>query len=66
MDDLQTVFHEMGHVYYFLLYKDQPSVYREGANPGFHEVSEYIQLDCYIGAKKLYASKSRVIFFYVF
>lgn len=38
MDDLQTVFHEMGHVYYFLLYKDQPSVYREGANPGFHEV----------------------------
>lgn len=37
MDDLQTVFHEMGHVYYFLLYKDLPSVYREGANPGFHE-----------------------------
>ena len=26
--------HEMGHVQYYLLYKDQPSVYRRGANPG--------------------------------
>lgn len=34
MDDLQTVFHELGHVYYYLMYKHQPSVYREGANPG--------------------------------
>ena len=24
----------MGHVQYYLLYKDQPSVYRRGANPG--------------------------------
>lgn len=45
MDDLQTVFHELGHVYYYLQYKDQPSVYRDGANPGliwphFHRISE--------------------------
>lgn len=37
MEDLFTVHHEMGHVQYFLLYANQPSVYREGANPGFHE-----------------------------
>uniref|UniRef100_A0A8D3DRV9 Angiotensin-converting enzyme n=1 Tax=Scophthalmus maximus TaxID=52904 RepID=A0A8D3DRV9_SCOMX len=37
MDDLITVHHEMGHVQYFLQYKDQPVSFRDGANPGFHE-----------------------------
>ena len=37
MDDFITIHHEMGHIEYFLLYKDQPLVYRGGANPGFHE-----------------------------
>ncbi|ESO94196.1 hypothetical protein LOTGIDRAFT_215685 [Lottia gigantea] len=37
MEDLITIHHEMGHVEYFLQYKDQPSVFRDGANPGFHE-----------------------------
>ncbi|XP_008300961.1 angiotensin-converting enzyme [Stegastes partitus] len=37
MDDLVTVHHEMGHVQYFLQYKDQPVSFRDGANPGFHE-----------------------------
>ncbi|XP_054620316.1 angiotensin-converting enzyme isoform X2 [Dunckerocampus dactyliophorus] len=37
MDDLITVHHEMGHVQYFLQYKEQPVSFREGANPGFHE-----------------------------
>ncbi|XP_071837203.1 angiotensin-converting enzyme-like [Apostichopus japonicus] len=36
-DDFSTVHHEMGHIEYFLQYKDQPIVYRGGANPGFHE-----------------------------
>jgi peptidyl-dipeptidase A len=27
----------MGHIQYFLQYKNQPVVFREGANPGFHE-----------------------------
>ncbi|KAJ8910672.1 hypothetical protein NQ315_002921 [Exocentrus adspersus] len=31
------VHHEMGHVEYFLEYKDQPVKFREGANDGFHE-----------------------------
>ena len=34
MDDFNTAHHEMGHIAYDLLYKDQPIVYRDGANPG--------------------------------
>jgi peptidyl-dipeptidase A len=37
MDQLFTVHHEMGHIEYFLQYKDQPVRFRDGANPGFHE-----------------------------
>ncbi|KAG7307995.1 hypothetical protein JYU34_006623 [Plutella xylostella] len=33
----QTTHHEMGHIQYFLQYKHQPVVFRDGANPGFHE-----------------------------
>ncbi|KAI5723064.1 hypothetical protein M8J76_000774 [Diaphorina citri] len=36
-EDLFTIHHEMGHVEYFIQYKDQPMAFREGANPGFHE-----------------------------
>merc|ERR1711970_954039 len=32
-----TVNHEMGHVQYFLQYAHQSYLYRDGANPGFHE-----------------------------
>lgn len=35
--DYETVHHEMGHIEYFILYKDQPLPFRTGANPGFHE-----------------------------
>lgn len=34
MKDFITVHHEMAHVQYFLNYKRQPKVYRDGANPG--------------------------------
>ncbi|KAL5242758.1 hypothetical protein ACI65C_010168 [Semiaphis heraclei] len=45
MKDFITVHHEMAHVQYFLNYKKQPKVYRDGANPGFHEaLSEAISL----------------------
>ena len=27
----------MGHIQYYQQYKDQPVVFRRGANPGFHE-----------------------------
>uniref|UniRef100_A0A673VUI6 Angiotensin-converting enzyme n=1 Tax=Suricata suricatta TaxID=37032 RepID=A0A673VUI6_SURSU len=37
MEDLVVAHHEMGHVQYFMQYKDLPVTFREGANPGFHE-----------------------------
>ncbi|XP_031573665.1 angiotensin-converting enzyme-like [Actinia tenebrosa] len=35
--DMVTTHHELGHIYYFLGYWNQPFVYRDGANPAFHE-----------------------------
>lgn len=35
--NFKTAHHEMGHIEYFTLYKDQPIPFRNGANPGFHE-----------------------------
>ena len=32
--DFITVHHEMGHIVYYMQYKNQPVIYREGANPG--------------------------------
>jgi peptidyl-dipeptidase A len=37
MEDFVVVHHEMGHIMYYLMYKDLPLIYRGGANPGFHE-----------------------------
>lgn len=37
MEDLITIHHEMGHIQYFIQYAHQPHVFRDGANPGFHE-----------------------------
>uniref|UniRef100_A0A8C5Z8C3 Angiotensin-converting enzyme n=1 Tax=Marmota marmota marmota TaxID=9994 RepID=A0A8C5Z8C3_MARMA len=37
MEDLVVAHHEMGHIQYFMQYKDLPLAFREGANPGFHE-----------------------------
>merc|ERR1712106_912532 len=36
-EDFVTVNHEMGHIQYYLQYKNQSYFYRTGANPGFHE-----------------------------
>ena len=36
-EDLFTVYHELGHVYYFMSYAQQPYLFRDGANDGFHE-----------------------------
>ncbi|VEN53345.1 unnamed protein product [Callosobruchus maculatus] len=45
MKDLITAHHEMAHIYYFMQYKNQPKVFRDGANPAFHEaVGEAIGL----------------------
>jgi peptidyl-dipeptidase A len=34
---LTTLHHELGHIYYYLLYKQQPPLYQDGAHDGFHE-----------------------------
>ncbi|MGH8178811.1 MAG: M2 family metallopeptidase [Steroidobacter sp.] len=36
-EHLMTVYHELGHVFYFLSYKDQPFLFQSGAHDGFHE-----------------------------
>lgn len=36
-EDFRTVHHEIGHNYYQRAYKDQPTLFRGGANDGFHE-----------------------------
>jgi peptidyl-dipeptidase A len=36
-EDLFTVYHELGHVYYYLSYNTLPNLFRSGANDGFHE-----------------------------
>ncbi len=36
-EDLYTIYHELGHVYYYLSYASQPYLFRDGANDGFHE-----------------------------
>jgi peptidyl-dipeptidase A len=36
-EDFYTVHHELGHNYYQRAYSDQPFLFRNGANDGFHE-----------------------------
>jgi len=43
--DFQTVHHEMGHNIYQRAYKEQPYLYRGGANDGFHEaIGDFVAL----------------------
>lgn len=36
-EQLMTVYHELGHVYYSLSYNEQPFLFQSGAHDGFHE-----------------------------
>ncbi|MFC6635083.1 M2 family metallopeptidase [Microbulbifer taiwanensis] len=36
-EDFVTIHHELGHNFYQRIYKEQPFLYKEGANDGFHE-----------------------------
>ena len=36
-DDFHTVHHELGHVFYYLAYRQQPFLFKESANDAFHE-----------------------------
>jgi len=44
-DDFYTVHHELGHNYYQRAYKDQPYLFKNGANDGFHEaIGDFVGL----------------------
>ncbi|MFP7723685.1 M2 family metallopeptidase [Lysobacter sp. A3-1-A15] len=36
-EDFTTIYHELGHVYYYLAYNKLPPVFQTGAHDGFHE-----------------------------
>ncbi|NUS39782.1 MAG: M2 family metallopeptidase [Lysobacter sp.] len=36
-EDLATIYHELGHIYYYLAYAKQPPIFQQGAQDGFHE-----------------------------
>ena len=36
-EDFTTIHHELGHVYYFLAYRQASPLFKNGANDGFHE-----------------------------
>ncbi len=36
-EDFTTIYHELGHVYYYLAYNDKPPLFQTGAHDGFHE-----------------------------
>ena len=36
-ENFHTIHHEMGHIEYYMAYKDQPALFRGGANSAFHE-----------------------------
>ncbi|GHA69191.1 M2 family metallopeptidase [Cognatilysobacter bugurensis] len=36
-EDFTTIYHELGHVYYYLAYNDKPPIFQQGAHDGFHE-----------------------------
>jgi peptidyl-dipeptidase A len=44
-DDFYTAHHELGHNMYTLAYQDQPALFQNGANDGFHEaIGDFIGL----------------------
>lgn len=44
-DDFYTAHHELGHNMYYRAYKDQPALFQNGANDGFHEaIGDFIGL----------------------
>ncbi|MEO6169480.1 MAG: M2 family metallopeptidase [Lysobacter sp.] len=36
-EEFTTIYHELGHVYYYMAYNDQPALFQTGAHDGFHE-----------------------------
>ena len=67
MDYFETIHHEMGHIEYFMAYRDRPTVYRDGANCAFHEaIGDTISLSVgttkHLHAIHLLSSQDRIDF----
>jgi peptidyl-dipeptidase A len=62
-DELYTIYHELGHAYYYLSYVDQPFLFQDGAHDGFHEaIGDTINLsmtDGYLAKIGLLPAKAR-------
>ncbi len=44
-EDFTTIYHELGHVYYYLAYNHLPPLFQDGAHDGFHEaIGDTIEL----------------------
>lgn len=57
-DNFNTIHHEMGHIEYYMAYKDQPTIFKTGANSAFHEaigdtISLSVQTDKHLKAIKM-------------
>ncbi|XP_039275275.1 angiotensin-converting enzyme-like, partial [Nilaparvata lugens] len=37
MEDFYVLHHELGHIQYYMAYKDQPAIFQDDANSAFHE-----------------------------
>ena len=45
-EEFRTIYHELGHIYYFLAYNKLPVLFQNGAHDGFHEaIGDTIQLN---------------------
>ncbi len=45
-EDFRTIYHELGHIYYFLAYNKEPVLFQNGAHDGFHEaIGDTIELN---------------------
>lgn len=45
-EDFRTIYHELGHIYYYLAYNGLPPLFQIGAHDGFHEaIGDTIQLN---------------------
>lgn len=61
-EQLGTLHHELGHIYYYLMYKGQSPVFKGGAHDGFHEaIGDTIQLSMTPGYLKKKGLVSEVV-----
>ena len=59
-EELYTIYHELGHIYYYLRYMEQPYLFQDGAHDGFHEaIGDTINLSMTEGTSRASACSRR-------